>query len=538
MPIFKSYIKDGIPVNNRLKYSDAVNIGNEPIIQKDIPMNLRSKVPTSNQASRRVDDLVRITTLLTQPPGLKFIANETALFASKDKRSTADRIRTNTSARPSATETLGNLFKRKIVQLGTNLLGGVGQTVKTVASTLAQVPVNGTGTHFVKGFNGVSKQTYLSGMSTAPHTLVRQGSKVYTENTALDAGAGNETVGGQKINSDKRLEGTETLTGLKAQEGGDLEGNIVGNVKSKLENVAKQASDKLASSLPGKFLNTAKSVFKDTRINLGDISKRDNDERKEYDAPFDSTVSDRINMLDPYSGQIESLDKTRDIIKFRFNIITPEDNTYIHFRAFLNTFDDNYNGDWNQFSYNGRAENFYTYSGFDRNINIGFRIAAQTRYEMKPLYKKMALLASSTAPTYNNEGVMRGTLVKATVGDYIYEMPGFISSVNFAWDQSYPWEIAIDAPEGGKDSGMQELPMVMDCSLTFTVIHRFAPQTGLNHYITNPFIKQYWNVRGEEPVQTVNSITPTGLSSGGDLNSKFSKIKTPKLDLGKSFGAF
>ena len=113
MPIFKSYIKDGIPVNNRLKYSDAVNIGNEPIIQKDIPMNLRSKVPTSNQASKRIDDLVRITTLLTQPPGLKFIANETALYASKDKRSTADRIRTNTSARPSATETLGNLFKRK-----------------------------------------------------------------------------------------------------------------------------------------------------------------------------------------------------------------------------------------------------------------------------------------------------------------------------------------------------------------------------------------------------------------------------------------
>ena len=530
MPILKSYIKDGIPVNNRLKYSDAVNIGNEPIIQKDIPMNLRSKVPTSNQASKRIDDLVRITTLLTQPPGLKFIANETALYASKDKRSTADRIRTNTSARPSATETLGNLFKRKIVQLGTNLIGGVGQTVKTVASTLAQVPVNGTGTHFVKGFNGVSKQTYLSGMSTAPHTLVRQGSKVYTENTALEATTGQETVGGQKINTDKRLEGTETLTGLKAQEGGDLEGNIVGNVKSQIENAL---SDVVASSGVSKFLNTAKSVFKDTRIGLGDISKRNSEDRKEYGAPFDSTVSDGINMLDPYSGQVESLDKTRDIIKFRFNIITPEDNTYLHFRAFLTSFDDNFDGNWNQFSYNGRAENFYTYSGFERNINIGFRIAAQTRYEMKPLYKKMVLLASSTAPTYNNEGVMRGTLVKATVGDYIYEMPGFISNVNYAWDQAYPWEIAIDAPEGGKDAGMQELPMVMDCSLSFTVIHRFAPQTGLNHYITNPFIKQYFNVRGEEPVQTLDQMAATQAKG---LDVDFPKIKAPKLNLGKAFG--
>ena len=82
---------------------------------------------------------------------------------------------------------------------------------------------------------------------------------------------------------------------------------------------------------------------------------------------------------------------------------------------------------------------------------------------------------------------------------------------------------------------MQELPMVMDCSLSFTVIHRFAPQTGLNHYITNPFMKQYFNVRGEEPVQAFDT---SGIESGLDLNSKFSKIKTPKLDLGKSFGAF
>ena len=489
MPVLKSYIRDGVPLNNRFKYSDAVNIGNEPIIQKDIPVSLRSKVPTSNQASRRVDDLVRITTLLTQAPGLKYIANETALNAIKDKRSTKDRIRSNTSARPNVAESLGNIFKRKIVEVGQNLIGGVGQTVKTVASTLAQVPVNGTGTHFVKGFNGVSNQTYLSGMTTAPHTLVRQGSKVYTENTALDSKTGGETVGGDKINTSKRLEGTETLTGLKEQ--AKLEGNPLSNAKSALEGIGNEL---IASSGVSNFINKAKSVFKDRRIHLGDISKRD--DRKEYDAPFDSTVSDKINMLEPYGGQVESLDKTRDIIKFRFNLITPEDNRYLHFRAFLTQFDDSFNGDWNAFKYNGRAENFYTYSGFERNINIGFRIAAQTRYEMKPIYKKMVLLASSTAPTYNNEGVMRGTLVKATVGDYIYEMPGFISNVSYNWDQAFPWEIAIDAPEGGKDADMQELPMVMDCNITFTAIHRFAPQTGLKHFITNPFIKKYFDEEG------------------------------------------
>jgi len=79
--------------------------------------------------------------------------------------------------------------------------------------------------------------------------------------------------------------------------------------------------------------------------------------------------------------------------------------------------------------------------------------------------------------------------------------------------------------------------MVMDCSLSFTVIHRFAPQTGLNHYITNPFMKQYFNVRGEEPVKTVNAISTNETTEFKELKG-LSKIKTPKLDLGKALGGF
>jgi hypothetical protein len=128
---------------------------------------------------------------------------------------------------------------------------------------------------------------------------------------------------------------------------------------------------------------------------------------------------------------------------------------------------------------------------------------------MKPLYQKLNTLIGSTAPTYDNN-IMRGTLAKLTVGDYIYRLPGFIEKVDVQWGQDYPWEIAMRSPEGDDiDTAMQELPMILDVSLSFKPIHNFVPtadsivggeqfKTTLtaNKYIThgkvdkNKFIKQ------------------------------------------------
>jgi len=42
----------------------------------------------------------------------------------------------------------------------------------------------------------------------------------------------------------------------------------------------------------------------------------------------------------------------------------------------------------------------------------------------------------------------------------------------------------MKSPESG-ESDVQELPMILDCSVTFKPIHDFAPQTGLYHYFTS-----------------------------------------------------
>ena len=224
-------------------------------------------------------------------------------------------------------------------------------------------------------------------------------------------------------------------------------------------------------------------INKEKRVGLGNPGKLSRI-RTSYTVSDPDTV-DKLNALDVSKKPLDGIEDNRDLIQLEFQIITPEETYYLAFRAFLDTFDDSFNGSWNSSKYLGRADSFYTYSGFERSINIGFKIAAQSKDEMKPLYRKVATLASVTAPSYGENGrFMRGTIAKVTVGDYIYEQPGIIESVQYTWQKDYPWEISFQNPEqeGGKD---QILPHVLDVSISFKVIHDFLPEVGVTPFITN-----------------------------------------------------
>ena len=223
---------------------------------------------------------------------------------------------------------------------------------------------------------------------------------------------------------------------------------------------------------------------RETRVGLGSQGKRIS--RVDYNAPTDPQVQDKLNALDLSTTNPDGVTAARDFAKLYFEVINPDSrqSVFIHFRAFLDSLDDSFTADWQAHKYVGRAEDFYTYGGFSRDINFSFKIAAATRSEMKPLYRKMVYLASTTAPTYGDSAFMRGTVVKLTLGSYLTQVPGVLTSIKYAWQTDYPWEIAMKSPESG-ESDVQELPMILDCSVTFKPIHNFAPQTGLYHYFTS-----------------------------------------------------
>jgi hypothetical protein len=207
---------------------------------------------------------------------------------------------------------------------------------------------------------------------------------------------------------------------------------------------------------------------------------------------FNFKTLDKINATDIFTTGLQGSEKlTRDLIKFYFDVITPTNSYRLAFRAFLENYNDNYSGNWNKFNYAGRGEPFFTYNNFDRSVDFSFKIAAQTRHEMKPLYRKLNYLLSSTAPTYGTGGRIRGTFIRATIGSLLRSsqsrgVPGFFSNMSISWQKDYPWEIAMDEPEEGSDSNMLELPHVLDVSCTFIPIHDFIPQTDISAGFIKP----------------------------------------------------
>jgi len=167
----------------------------------------------------------------------------------------------------------------------------------------------------------------------------------------------------------------------------------------------------------------------------------------------------------------------KDYIKFRIAVVdteNPLNDKVMLFRAFLDNVSDNYTGTWNGFKYNGRAEKFYIYEGFDRQIQFNFKIHAQSRWEMKPLWQKLNYLVAQTAPEYKNRR-MRGVFSRLTIGDWMNEIPGFFTSVNLSWNSAYPWEIRHDGQEGGVDEAMNEYPHILEVQCAFTPVHSFTP---------------------------------------------------------------
>jgi hypothetical protein len=161
----------------------------------------------------------------------------------------------------------------------------------------------------------------------------------------------------------------------------------------------------------------------------------------------------------------------RDLVKFRIEAIdgtTPSKSDYMIFRAYLTQFSDSVDANWNSVKYAGRGEDFYIYGGFGRKISINFKVAALSVVEMKPMYQKLNYLMGNLMPDYNGV-LMRGPLVKMTIGNWLDGQTGVLNSLSYTVPQDSPWEISL-----GEDvtSGVDTLilPHIVEVNMTFTPI--------------------------------------------------------------------
>jgi len=242
------------------------------------------------------------------------------------------------------------------------------------------------------------------------------------------------------------------------------------------------------------FLGTKKNILSNSpdysrpenrieqRVNLGNPGRRDKNVSS-YSKGLGRAL-DKINALPLYKKEeVLQANITNDLVKFRIGVIdnkNPKLKTYIHFRAFIDTFSDNYSAAWNEQQFMGRGEKFYRYGGFNRNINLDWTVAAQSKEEIMIQYKKLNFLASVLAPDYTDAGYMAGNLVTLTLGGWCYEQPGFITSLNLSVPQESPWEINIKDGTGTSPE-LKEVPhMVKVTGFNFTPIHNFVPRVQKN----------------------------------------------------------
>jgi hypothetical protein len=162
----------------------------------------------------------------------------------------------------------------------------------------------------------------------------------------------------------------------------------------------------------------------------------------------------------------------RDLVKFRIQAIDgddPTNTTYMIFRAYVTQFSDNVDASWNEIKYAGRGENFYTYGGFSRKISIGFKVAALSSVEMEPMYQKLNYLMSNLMPDYKNNLLMRGPIMRMTIGNWLDGQDGILNSLSYTVPQDSPWEISLgeDVSSGAKTLN---LPHIIEVNMTFTPI--------------------------------------------------------------------
>jgi len=226
----------------------------------------------------------------------------------------------------------------------------------------------------------------------------------------------------------------------------------------------------------------------ENKFNLGNPGQKGNiSNYKNGKARYGSYIgaADKINAYPIYKSDIsltpEEKLQLNDIIPFKIDILNNEDQIggpykkSIHFRAFIDSFSDAYDANWDPISYMGRGEKFYKYKGFDRKISLAFTVAAQSREEIIPMYQKLNFLASSLAPEYIKSGYMAGNLSFLTIGGYLTDQPGIITSLTYDIPEESPWEIAIDE-NGEPDNTISQVPhMIKVTGLTFIPIHEFRP---------------------------------------------------------------
>ena len=228
---------------------------------------------------------------------------------------------------------------------------------------------------------------------------------------------------------------------------------------------------------PNKFIAKGNDFGKDRAIIIKDKSFRG-----------DKVNALDVNLSDGIASNQVYAKGGNDLIKFYFQDGAVAGGTngnvaVMAFRATMTGFTDSFAPGWDRIDIMGRPDGAYLYNSFERNVSFNFIVAATSRSEMIPMWRKLNYLASYTMPDFNGNAKPSGPFMRITIGDLFQQTPGFITSLSYTIPDDATWDIAEDA---GTNKDAKQLPMVVEASISFTIVGDYRPQMHGRVYSLSP----------------------------------------------------
>jgi hypothetical protein len=154
-----------------------------------------------------------------------------------------------------------------------------------------------------------------------------------------------------------------------------------------------------------------------------------------------------------------------EVMSVLFQLINPFNGNNLHriiFPAYISGFKVSSDATWNEVSYIGRAENFYTFNKYKRTASFSLQIPCFNLVELREKHRALGALESSLAGRYGDDGKgtkLGGILTRLFLGNYLKGEIGIINSLSYDIPNDSSWDID------------EKLAHNINVSVSFTIIH-------------------------------------------------------------------
>ena len=209
---------------------------------------------------------------------------------------------------------------------------------------------------------------------------------------------------------------------------------------------------------------------------------------------------DKVNAAEPGAADVN------DLVHLWFKA---DGGQKVQFRGTVAGITDTFSPSWNPVKYNGRADQAYNYSTFERSLSFNFKVMATSRVEMKPIWNKLSYLSTMTMPKYGGDDGYQGTLIYFRLGSLYNNKLAFIESLSYSISDEVSWEIS---PKGTENS-LGEIPKMIDVSITLKILGNSRPTVGESSGVYEAdFLTKSEELKAEEQTE----LEDVGLSESSD----------------------